>query len=159
LRSGLTDDEALWRLECGICGISPGRGRPLLTVKQPVPPATAPGAISIDQVNVQVATAERAVSVFVSYRHQEPDSSLAHACADGVEKAGHKVFMDTSIRWGANWVKEIQEALQRSDYLLVLLSPEAAVSEMVVEEVALARELVQQRDGTPVILPVRVCFP
>jgi hypothetical protein len=27
-RNGLHDDDALWRLECGICGEPPGRGRP-----------------------------------------------------------------------------------------------------------------------------------
>jgi AAA-like domain/TIR domain len=79
--------------------------------------------------------------------------------SNGKTQQWSKVFIDTGIHWGANWVKEIQEALQRSDYLLVLLSPEAAVSEMVAEEVALARELAQQRDGTPIILPIRVRFP
>jgi hypothetical protein len=157
-RGGLTNDDTLWRLECGIRGTPPGRGRPQLPAAQPAQPTTVPEVISIGQVSVQVATTERAVSVFISYRHQEPDRSLAHACADVLEKAGHKVFIDTGIRWGANWVKEIQEALKRSDYLLVLLSPEAAVSEMVTEEVALARELAQQRDGTPIILPIRVRF-
>ncbi len=35
------DDDALWRLECGIRGISPGRGRPEKGTKQP-PPQSVP---------------------------------------------------------------------------------------------------------------------
>ena len=70
---------------------------------------------------------------FISYRRQEPDSPLAHEFAQALEKAGHEVFIDTGIRWGANWAKEIREALERSEYLVLLLSREAAASEMVME--------------------------
>ena len=97
--------------------------------------------------------------IFISYRHWEPDSTLAHTFADALKKAEHGVFIDTGIRWGADWVKRIREALEKTDYLLVLLSREAADSEMVVEEVMIARELAQQRNGVPIILPVRISFP
>ena len=73
--------------------------------------------------------------IFISYRHQEPDSNLAHTFAKALKKAGNDVFIDTGIRWGKNWVKKIREALEKTDYLLVLLSRETANSEMVVREV------------------------
>ena len=94
-----------------------------------------------------------AVHVFTSYRHQKLDSSLAHKFAEKLINAGHEVFIDTGIRWGANWVKRIREALEKADYLLLLLSREAADSEMVVEEVAIAMELAQERDGFPQSVP------
>ena len=99
------------------------------------------------------------VHIFISYRHQEPDRTLAHTFADALKKAEHGVFIDTGIRWGADWVKRIREALEKTDYLLVLLSREAANSEMVVEEVMIARELAQQRNGVPIILPIRINLP
>ncbi len=97
--------------------------------------------------------------VFISYRHQEPDSTLAHTFAEALKQAGYQVFTDTDISWGMNWVKAINEALENSDYFLVLISPESAASEMIAEEIRLAKELAEQRDGRPVILPVRVCYP
>ncbi len=42
------------------------------------------------------------VHVFISYHHQEPDSTLAHTLAKALEKAEHGVFIDTRIRWGAD---------------------------------------------------------
>jgi len=158
-RKGLDDDDALWRLECGIRGKLPGRGRPQPTVEQQALQTPAPESIDVGRVDVEIATTESPAHVFISYRRQEPDSSLAHAFSDALKLAGHQVFIDTGIRWGANWVKEIREALERSDFLLVLLSQEAAASEMVVGEVTIAKELALRQDGVPVILPVRIRFP
>jgi len=109
--------------------------------------------------DVEIVVAQKPARIFISYRHQEPDSALAHAFAEALKSAGHEVFIDTGIRWGADWVKEIREHLDKSDFLLLLLSPDAAKSEMVVEEVSIARELARRRDGVPVILPTRVQLP
>jgi serine/threonine-protein kinase len=65
-----------------------------------------------------------------------------------------------SIRLGENWSDRIEQELQQCDYLLLLLSPDAAVSEMVTEEVRRARELRDTRDqNRPIVLPIRVNFP
>lgn len=67
------------------------------------PHADEPAAVDIGSVHVDIAKAERPVHVFISYRHQEPDTALAHRIADTLKRAGHGVFIDTGIRWGANW--------------------------------------------------------
>jgi hypothetical protein len=154
-RRGLDDDLSRWRLECGIRGIAPGPGRPQAEKTRPA--TELPIAIQIEEI--EVTPSEKPANVFISYRHQEPDSSLAHVFADALKKAGHEVFIDTGLRWGANWVKGIREALERSDFLLLLVSKETASSEMVVKEISLAKELAQSRNGAPIILPVRVCLP
>ncbi len=46
-------------------------------------------------------------TVFISYRHLEPDNTLAHA----LRREGHEVFIDTDIPWGEDWAKRIPEAL------------------------------------------------
>jgi hypothetical protein len=154
-RKGLEDDVSRWRLECGVRGIPPGPGRPPV-VNPPVPrPLPAP----IQVKNLDIEPAKKPADIFISYRHSEPDSSLAHTFAEVLKKAGHQVFIDTGLRWGADWVKGIKEALERSDFLVLLLSKESGASEMVVKEVSLARELSHQRNGAPVILPVRLSLP
>lgn len=105
------------------------------------------------------ATAKKRCQVFISYRHQDPDSSLAGDFAKALQQAGHEIFIDTELQWGANWAKRIREALERAEYLLLLLSREAAASEMVVEEVAIAKELAAQKNGVPIILPLRIRLP
>lgn len=99
------------------------------------------------------------VSIFISYRRKEPDSSLAHVIADALRQAQHGVFINTDISLGVNWSNRIADALERSHYLVVLLSHEAANSEYVMEEIARARDLAVERDGQPAILPIRVQLP
>ncbi|MBD0372973.1 MAG: AAA-like domain-containing protein [Pyrinomonadaceae bacterium] len=158
-RKGLDDEESRWRLECGIRGVPPGHRKQSTEDKPPPQPTKAPEAGDVDLSSLDIKQAERPAHIFVSYRHHEPDSSLAHLFADALKKAGHEVFIDTGLRWGSDWVKGIREALERSDFLLLLLSKESGASEMVVKEVALARELGNQRNGSPVILPVRLHLP
>lgn len=97
--------------------------------------------------------------VFISYRHQQPDQQLAEKLASCLLEKGCSVFIDTKILWGVDWSKIIYENLERADFLVVLLSRESASSENVIEEIVRARELAQQRQGKPVILPIRVHYP
>lgn len=99
--------------------------------------------------------------VFISYRSQDPDLSLAQYFYEAIKAAGHEVFMaGESIRLGENWPQRIDTELERCDYFLLLLSPQSATSEMVTEEVRRAKQLQDLRpEHKPVILPIRVNFP
>nr|VFK53759.1 MAG: TIR domain-containing protein [Candidatus Kentron sp. TUN]VFK67812.1 MAG: TIR domain-containing protein [Candidatus Kentron sp. TUN] len=154
-------DPAMWRLECGIRGQAPGRGRPAQNrLQETTPQDTAPPvADSPPPLDLIVEPTQKPAYVFISYRHREPDSGLARVCAAALQQAGHQVFIDTGIPWGTEWAQEIQTALERCDYLLLLLSAESAHSEMVVKEVEIAAELAQNSHGIPRLLPVRVRFP
>ena len=99
--------------------------------------------------------------VFISYRSEDPDLSLAQNFYEAVQAAGHQAFMaGESIRLGENWAQRIDRELERCDYFLLLLSPKSANSEMVTEEVRRAKQLYDLRaEHKPVILPIRVNFP
>ncbi|MEH2462691.1 AAA-like domain-containing protein [Nostoc sp.] len=99
--------------------------------------------------------------VFISYRSQDPDLSLAQHFYEAIKAAGHEAFMaGESIRLGENWPQRIDTELERCDYFLLLLSPQSATSEMVTEEVRRAKQLQDLRpEHKPVILPIRVNFP
>ncbi|MEX0270590.1 AAA-like domain-containing protein [Leptolyngbyaceae cyanobacterium UHCC 1019] len=104
--------------------------------------------------------------VFISHRHQEPDVSLAREFFEAIAAAGHIPFMtDThpSVTPYNNqdWLKQIDHHLQQCDYFLLLLSPQAAVSEMVIEELERAKHLQGiRRNGKPAVLSIRVnCQP
>ncbi len=102
---------------------------------------------------------EKSVCVFISCLHQEPDLSLARDFEKALKQAGYEVFIDAGSHLGTAGVMEIREALEKSDYLLLLLSPEAAASEMVLEEVIIAKHRADLCNGMPVILPVRIRQP
>ena len=99
--------------------------------------------------------------VFISYRSQDPDLSLAQYFYEAIKAAGHEAFMaGESIRLGENWPQRIDTELEGCDYFLLLLSPQSATSEMVTEEVRRAKQLQDLRpEHKPVILPIRVNFP
>ena len=99
--------------------------------------------------------------VFISYRSQDPDLSLAQHFYESLKAAGHEAFMaGESIRLGQKWTQRIDRELEQCDYFLLLLSPKSATSEMVTEEVRRAKELADLRpEKKPVILPIRVNFP
>ncbi|MFN6526989.1 AAA-like domain-containing protein [Nostoc sp. ChiSLP03a] len=99
--------------------------------------------------------------VFISYRSQDPDLSLAQHFCEAIKAAGHEAFMaGESIRLGENWPQRIDRELERCDYFLLLLSSQSATSEMVTEEVRRAKQLQDLRpEHKPIILPIRVNFP
>ncbi|MBL1175807.1 AAA-like domain-containing protein [Pantanalinema sp. GBBB05] len=101
--------------------------------------------------------------VFISYRNQEPDCTLANQLYQAITTAGHQAIItvpdaisnqEISID---RWLTQIYANLQQCDYFLLLLSPHAAVSEMVIEELRQVR-LLQDSSNTrrPIVLPIRV---
>ena len=99
--------------------------------------------------------------IFISYRAVNPDAELAHEFARALTGAGHQVFLaEDHIRLGENWFQRISTELQRADYLLLLLPPQSAFSELLTYQVNQAKEVQESRpDRKPIILPIRVGFP
>lgn len=105
--------------------------------------------------------------VFISCCTQEPDSRLAIQFSEAIQAAGHQAFVATVgtlpatySQLGENWPQDIDAQLRQCDYFLLLLSPSAGVSEMVLEELRQAKELRDSRSNTkPVVLPIRVNYP
>jgi len=104
---------------------------------------------------------KRSARIFISYRNSEPDLSLTLQFYQALTTAGHQVFMaGESLKIGEDWPQVLALELEQCDYFLLLLSLDSAVSEMVTEEVKLAKNLRSDRpENKPVILPIRVNFP
>ncbi len=98
------------------------------------------------------------IRFFISYqRRASQDAGLAGFLQTGLEALGNEVFIDTEIPVGVDWAAEIDRRIAWCDYLVVLLSADAAQSEMVQGEVRRAHRR-RGSDGRPHILPVRVKF-
>jgi hypothetical protein len=96
--------------------------------------------------------------LFICYkRHVEPDQKLAAYLHKFLTAWGHTVFIDATLRTGEAWLKEIDQQIKDSDFLIVLLSRESADSEMVQAEVRRAYEY-RRRQRRPRTLPVRMAY-
>jgi hypothetical protein len=82
---------------------------------------------------------------------------LALCLRETLTAQGHTVFIDQTMRAGDEWLDQIDRQIRASDFLIVLLSPESADSEMVRAEVHRAYEHRQQQ-GKPRALPVRIAY-
>ncbi len=90
--------------------------------------------------------------VFISYRHVAQDQRLAELLYDRFTAAGHDVFIDRRITVGTDWVAEIDDRIAWCATMVLLLSEDAAKSEMVQQEVLTAKSLGKT------LLPVRVVY-
>jgi len=77
-------------------------------------------------------------SVFLSYARE--DAAKAKSLAGALERAGHEVWWDRHIHSGSEYAGAIEEALERSDAVLVLWSADAVRSSWVRDEAAEGRD-------------------
>ena len=81
----------------------------------------------------------RSARVFISYRSDDPDLSLAQTFYEELLAAGHQPFIAGESLLGDDWPARIGSELEESDYFLLLLSSRSATSDMVTEEVKRAK--------------------
>jgi hypothetical protein len=117
--------------------------RIIATVRPPRPPVQVPSIVK---------------RIFISYkRSAKPDSTLAKLIFDQLTEAGHVVFIDQKIKIGQVWGKRIEQEIEVSDYIVVLLSELAVQSEMMIKEIEHAYWQ-HHHNGKPKLLPVRVNY-
>lgn len=106
-------------------------------------------------------------TVVISYKNQEPDATLAAQFETAIAAEGHQVFVTpvginqpNVVKKTTDWLSQIDRQLRLCDYFLLLLSPQATVSEMVLEQLKQIKELGDiHRTHKPIILPIRVNCP
>jgi hypothetical protein len=77
--------------------------------------------------------------IFVSYSHQDADSVFAEL--NELHELGYRIWFDEGIDPGNEWPEEIANALKRSSLFLVFITPNAAASRNVRNEIQLALHL------------------
>jgi hypothetical protein len=71
--------------------------------------------------------------IFISYSRK--DIGFARKLAGDLEKAGYDVWWDlTDLRGGDDWLRVIPSAIESSDYIIVVLSPNSVISDWVKKE-------------------------
>jgi len=127
-----------------------------------------PVKVPLDQGNGSMA--DQTKSVFITYCHQE--LGLANELYHIITEFGWQAFMvnlnfkpNTGLapagsKLGADWFFDIDTKLKESNYFLLLLSPQTAVSEMAIEMLRRVKELRDsQPNHKPIVLTIRVNCP
>ena len=77
------------------------------------------------------------MQVFIS--HSSKDTMIARQLAHQLSEAGLKVWIpEDEILPGDNWAKKVGQALEESDFMVVLVTPQAFESEWLKEEIQYA---------------------
>jgi hypothetical protein len=96
--------------------------------------------------------------VFISYkRHAKTDAALAKRIYMQIQQAGYDVFIDRTIKVGQEWARTIEQQIEASDFVIVLLSEASVQSEMLVKEIAHAYWH-HLRTSRARLLPIRVNY-
>lgn len=92
------------------------------------------------QTHPEMADQEKKQQVFISYSRK--DIKFARRLAADLEEAGFDIWWDISdLKGGDDWVRFIPAAIQASQFLVVLLSPDSIQSEWVAKEYSYALRL------------------
>lgn len=105
------------------------------------------------------AMVSRKVAIFFGDR--QPDERLLTPLTQAIASAGHQLILaGTHPQSGENGLLQLQQELQACDRLLLLLSGQSAFSDLLIEEVRLAREVRETRkDGTLDMFAIRINWP
>lgn len=87
--------------------------------------------------NTDIEANEPVATCFISYNHA--DKRLAEALAEGLRKAGYRVWIDSGeLRVGDSLVAAISSAIDQVDFLVALVSPASVESNWCQKEISLA---------------------
>lgn len=94
--------------------------------------------------------------LFISYKRNSEDEAVALDVYRALSDI-HDVAIDQTMLVGTKWLEWIDENIQKSDFLIVLLSEASMKSEMVTREIEKAHKYCHKH-GHPKILPVRLAY-
>src|SRR5512134_2891327 len=98
----------------------------------------------------------RMPQIFISYSRK--DIAFSRRLAGDLETVGYNVWWDlTDLRGGDDWPRVIPAAIEASQYVIVVMSPNSAISDWVAKEYTQALDL--RKKIIPIMLrPSRVPF-
>jgi hypothetical protein len=96
--------------------------------------------------------------VILYKRNATPDSQIVSFLLDRLTSKHFSVFLDQHLKIGQEWGKEIERQIGGADGVIILLSEASVNSDLLTEEVRIARDFAEHNNGKPKLLPIRVCY-
>src|SRR5690606_30885347 len=99
-----------------------------------------------------VTLQKREPSVFLSYARA--DSAVVQQVAEGLGAVGVRVWLDSMLQAGTNWMQEIERELSAADFVAFFISPRSVGSAWTKRELQVALHRQVSGEGGAVILPI-----
>jgi class 3 adenylate cyclase len=96
--------------------------------------------------------------VLLYRRDAQPDMEVLAILIQELEAQGCDVFWDRRVKVGMKWAEEIARRIREADAVIPLVSEGSMHSEMLAEELQIAREAAGEDGARPRILPVRIRY-
>ena len=97
------------------------------------------------------------VQVFISYRHDRRDIKLKTQLCTSLASLKRQQLIaewtDQAIQPGEEWIPAIQQALEQSELLLALISPDYMASDFCVDE-ELLKAIAASRNDACIVIPI-----
>ena len=90
-------------------------------------------------------------------RNAKLDATITQSIYQAL-KQQHQVFVSQTAIISMDRAKQIEQEIQQSDFIILLLSEQSINSEMLLTEVELAHRFAKRQNGHPMILPVRLGY-
>jgi len=96
--------------------------------------------------------------LFITYKSgAELDTNLAWELHDALRER-YQIYIEPKLYENdSRWVQTLEKSLQQTDYFIILLSPSAAYSEMLLAKLEIVQRL-NRSNNKPKILPIRVAY-
>jgi serine/threonine protein kinase len=139
--------------------VPPQEAPPRASTPKPVShPPHPSGSGSFKALPAKNASEDMALQIVLLYkRHAQADEQLLKWLEQELATRGHRVFFDRHIPKFIDWLRELEQHVRGADAVVVLLSPEAARSEWLPEEVRIAVDELHKQ-GKPRLMPVRINY-
>ena len=121
-------------------------------LNQGVPEASLLSAFRSSVASLSATFQKREPTVFLSYARA--DSEVVQQVADRLAAAGMRVWFDTMLQAGTNWMQEIERELSAADFVAFFISPHSVGSGWAKQELQVALHRQVSGEGGAVILPV-----
>ena len=93
--------------------------------------------------------------IFITYAHRDIDEKLAQEIFNKLKNEGHQPFLASrEVRVNSNNINNIHRELLQSNYFVVLLSERSLVSDLITEEIKIARDIADK--GKMNIIPIAI---
>jgi hypothetical protein len=128
----------------------------LLTLANKAEMRTSPGTAP----SPAGSTAKAPLNVVIAGRPTAgPGRALIDRLQGELEQAGGRVFVDDGRKIDVAWARLVEQELAGAAVVIAVLTPETIESEVLAYELQLAHAQASQRDGRPLIVPLRLAFP
>ncbi len=102
---------------------------------------------------------DKSYKIFMAHSESELDYLVSSELSKYLIESNCKVVQEQEIHQSKNWGKKLKGELEKADCFMILLSENSLESQVLMEQLVIAKDISSYRQGSPIIIPVRINLP